>query len=204
MYRLPVSLVRLLCAAAASCVVPVAAVAAPLEPGTLESPARLAPGQFHWQPSLSPDGPLEIVVGLNEQIAYVFRSGVLIGSSTISSGRPGHESPIGRFQVLEKKRVHRSNRYDDAPMPFMQRLNWHGVALHAGEVSGSPASHGCIRLPSKFAKVLFDATEVGSSVFVTEDALDSPEAALQLARANAAMPMADSRLPRTGATIASK
>jgi hypothetical protein len=89
--------------------------------------------------------------------------------------------------------MHRSNRYDDAPMPWMQRLNWYGVALHAGEIPGRPASHGCIRLPTGFARKLFGVTERGGFVFVTEDRVDTPEAALKLARANKDAPFGPGR-----------
>lgn len=153
----------------------------------------LKPGGYHWSPGQASEGPVEIVIGLAEQRAYVFRAGELIGASTISSGRKGFESPIGRFQILEKKRMHRSNRYDDAPMPWMQRLNWYGVALHAGEIPGRPASHGCIRLPTGFARKLFGVTERGGFVFVTEDRVDTPEAALKLARANKDAPFGPGR-----------
>lgn len=142
----------------------------------------LGGGEYLWDAERAPAGPVEIVVVLPTQRALVYRGGHLIGASSISSGRSGYESPIGRFQILEKKRMHRSNRYDDAPMPYMQRLNWHGIAFHGGHVTGRPASHGCIRLPIAFARLLFAETEVGTYVFVTEERPDSPTAALALAR----------------------
>jgi hypothetical protein len=157
----------------------------------------LRPGQYSWQPERAPAGPVEIVVSLGSQRAYIFRSGTLIGTSTISSGRRGHESPVGRFEILQKSRVHRSNRYENAPMPWMQRLNWFGVALHGGKVPGYPASHGCIRLPMKLAEALYGATELGGFVFITEGALGSPQAALKLARANASAPMSADRRRRS-------
>src|SRR3546814_12301464 len=86
----------------------------------------------------------------------LFRSnGVLIGISTISSGTAGHETPTGIFTILQKKVDHKSNLYDDAPMPYMQRLTWSGIAMHAGNLPGYPASHGCIRLPLDFAERLY-------------------------------------------------
>ena len=150
---------------------------------------NLRPGQFVWQPKRAPAGPVEIVVSLGAQRAWVYRAGTLIGTATISSGRRGHESPVGRFEVLQKRKVHRSNRYSNAPMPFMQRLNWYGVALHGGKVPGYPASHGCIRLPMKFAEALYGATELGSFVFVAPATIRSQSQALKLARANADMPL---------------
>lgn len=163
--------------------------------------AALAPGQFAWNPELAPEGPVEIVVSLASQRAFVFRSGTLIGDSTISSGRAGHRSPVGRFAILQKRKTHRSNRYSDAPMPWMQRLNWYGVALHGGSVPGYPASHGCIRLPMRFAEALYGATELGGFVFVAEGQVTSPAAGLKLARAHAAAPMGPERRP-SGASAA--
>ena len=128
--------------------------------------ADLSPGEFLWHPDASPRGPLVLVVSLDEQRAYVYRNGVAIGLSTISSGKPGHATPTGVFTILQKRRDHRSNLYDDAPMPFMQRLTWDGVALHGGRLPGYPASHGCIRLPHAFAEKLFAATRPGDTVVV--------------------------------------
>lgn len=170
----------------------VPALAAPLEP--IEARAeQLGAGKYVWQPEASADGPVEIVIGLAEQRAYIFRGGALIGAASVSSGIEGRESPIGRFQILEKKRFHRSNRYSDAPMPWMQRLNWYGVALHAGHVTGRPASHGCIRLPAAFAQKLFGVTALGDFVFVTEDRVADAAAAHKLARANADAPYGPGR-----------
>lgn len=133
----------------------------------------LAPGKFEWNPERSPSGPLVIVVSLPEQMAHVYRGGVRIGRSTISSGKPGHETPTGVFPILQKRRVHHSNLYNNAPMPFMQRLTWDGVALHAGQIPGYPASHGCVRLPKQFAEKLFEVTEHGVNVVVADDASHS-------------------------------
>ncbi|HEV2865570.1 MAG TPA: L,D-transpeptidase family protein [Allosphingosinicella sp.] len=166
----------------------------------------LAPGEFVWQPEAAAEGPVEIVISLADQRALVFRGGTVIGATTISSGDAEHQSPVGRFQVLEKRRVHRSNRYSSAPMPFMQRLNWYGVALHGGHLPGYPASHGCIRLPMAFARHLFGATEVGSFVFVTEEPIESAQAALELARASADLPLSPDRSPRgaAGTSVAAR
>ena len=99
--------------------------------------------------------PLHVVVSLDEQKAHVFAGTQLIGSSPISSGKPGHETPQGIFTVMEKRRHHKSNLYSNAPMPYMQRLTWSGIALHEGPLPGRPASHGCVRLPRDFAADLF-------------------------------------------------
>ena len=130
----------------------------------------LKPGQFEWSPAIAPAGPVTVVVSLPEQRAYVYRNGVRIGVSTISSGRPGFETPSGVYTILQKHREHYSNLYDNAPMPFMQRLTWGGVALHAGALPGYPASHGCVRLPRAFAEKLFEVTSAGTVVVVASGA----------------------------------
>jgi len=96
----------------------------------------------------------------------VYRNGVPIAVSTVSTGREGRETPTGEFTILQKEVVHRSRTYDDAPMPYMQRLTWKGVAMHAGRLPGYRASHGCIRLPRGFAKLLYGITEIGTPVTI--------------------------------------
>jgi len=132
---------------------------------------QLKPGEFIWLPAAQRDtgAPLMIIVNLLGQRAYVYRDGEPIAISTVSTGRPGRETPTGTFAILEKERMHHSNIYDDAPMPFMQRLTWTGLTLHAGHLPGHPASHGCIRLPEKFAQQLFDLTETGETVVISDD-----------------------------------
>ncbi|HWH23021.1 MAG TPA: L,D-transpeptidase family protein [Allosphingosinicella sp.] len=162
---------------------PAQSIAAAKEAPSVETSANsLKPGQFVWQPERAKEGPVEIMISLGQQRAYVFRSGTLIGVSTISSGKPGHDSPVGLFPILQKKKDHRSNKYNNAPMPYMQRLNWYGVALHGGAIPGYPASHGCIRLPMKFAQHLFQATQIGSRVFIADEVPSSPKAALAMVR----------------------
>jgi lipoprotein-anchoring transpeptidase ErfK/SrfK len=164
---------------------PVAAraqVTASLETGQLLANDGLRPGQYRWHPEAAPaDGPVSIVVSLPLQRAWVFRGGVLIGVSTISSGQPGYDTPTGRFSILQKRVDHHSNLYDNAPMPFMQRLTWDGVALHGGQVMAEPASHGCIRLPRAFAQRLYGVTALGTTVVVTDQAPNAPGEALALA-----------------------
>jgi hypothetical protein len=130
--------------------------------------ASLKPGQFVWSPELAPAGPMTIVVDLAAQRARIYRDGTQIGVTTISSGRRGYETPTGVFTILQKAREHRSRKYDDAPMPFMQRLTWGGIALHGGRVPGHPASHGCVRLPMPFSKILFGETSTGMTVIITQ------------------------------------
>ena len=134
----------------------------------------LQPGEYRWTPEASPAGPVVIVVSLPEQRAHVYRNGIRIGVSTISSGKEGHETPTGVFPILQKREVHHSNLYNGAPMPFMQRLTWDGIALHAGRIPGYPASHGCIRLPKAFAKILFTQTEHGGTVVIADESSHSP------------------------------
>lgn len=154
------------------------ATAAQQTPGVPSPPAiALQPGEYLWMPELAPRGPIVIVVSLPEQLAYVYRNGIRIGVSTVSTGRPGYETPTGIFSILQKHREHYSNLYDDAPMPFMQRLTWSGTALHAGSIPGHPASHGCIRLPYAFAEKLFGITSHGMTVVVAGEAADPPDVA---------------------------
>jgi hypothetical protein len=127
----------------------------------------LKPGQFVWAPDAAPEGPGLLVVNLATQRAVLFRNGVPIGASTISSGKPGYETPTGVFTILEKRKEHYSKTYDNASMPNMQRLTWKGIALHAGNLPGYPASHGCIRLPMKFSSLLFESTRTGMTVIIT-------------------------------------
>ncbi len=155
-----------------------------METGQLLANDGLRPGQSRWLPeAATATGAVSIVVSLPLQRAYVFRGGTLIGVTTISSGQPGYDTPLGRFSILEKQVTHRSSLYDDAPMPFMQRLTWDGVALHAGQVMAEPASHGCIRLPRAFAQRLYGMTALGTVVVVTDQAPNAPEEALALASA---------------------
>lgn len=143
--------------------------------------AQLRPGEFIWyddpaltQVSAAPAAPVTVVVSIPMQRAFVYRDGVLIGVSTVSTGKPGKETPIGEFTVLQKQVFHRSNKYSGAPMPFMQRLTWDGIALHAGHLPGYPASHGCIRMPAAFARQLYALTELGASVSVVDWSIDTP------------------------------
>jgi hypothetical protein len=128
---------------------------------------RLTPGEFIWNPWLAPDGPISITINLRTQRASVYRGGVRIGATTISAGRRRHPTPVGVFRILQKFRVHRSKKYDNAPMPFTQQFTRWGVALHGGIVPGYPTSHGCVHLPRSFARILFDETPVGTRVVVT-------------------------------------
>ncbi|MEO1199960.1 MAG: L,D-transpeptidase family protein, partial [Pseudomonadota bacterium] len=113
--------------------------------------------------------PVQVFVSLSAQRADVYRGDELIESSSVSTGKRGHSTPAGVFSVLEKRRRHFSNLYNNAPMPYMQRLTWSGIALHQGRLPGYPASHGCVRMPGSFARWLFETTEYGAHVVVTRE-----------------------------------
>lgn len=134
----------------------------------IETVAKLKPGQFVWAPQIAPEGPMLLIVNVRSQRAVLFRNGVPIAASTVSTGRPGHGTPTGVFTILQKHVEHYSSKYDSAPMPYMQRLTWYGVALHAGNLPGYPASHGCIRLPRDFAKLLYGTTSLGMTVAIID------------------------------------
>jgi len=128
-------------------------------------PAKPAPKAAPKPPS----GPLIIAVSIGSQHVTVFDNGTPIATAPISSGTKGHLTPMGVFSVIQKERWHRSNLYSNAPMPYMQRITWSGVALHAGVLPGYPASHGCIRLPEEFAIRLWGMTRIGARVVVTRN-----------------------------------
>ena len=128
--------------------------------------AKLKPGEFVWAPEIAPEGPMLLIVNLKSQRAVLYRNGVPIGATTVSTGRAGRDTPTGIFTILQKQIEHYSSKYDNAPMPYMQRLTWQGVALHAGHLPGYPASHGCIRMPAGFAKLLYGSTKLGMTVVI--------------------------------------
>ena len=130
--------------------------------------SMMKPGDYVWDPGLSPSGEVVIIVSIPEQIVHVYRGGVEIGKATCSTGRRGHSTPTGVFVVLQKDEDHVSSIYKGARMPYMERLTWRGVALHAGNLPGYPASHGCIRLPYDFARLLFGVTHLGVAVIVAD------------------------------------
>jgi len=125
---------------------------------------------FTWNPALSPTGPVVVSVNLATQTAAVYRNGIEIGSCLVSTGRKGYETPTGVFHILQKDADHHSTTYNNAAMPYTERLTWGGVALHAGGLPGYPSSHGCVHLPFEFSKRLFAITELGGTVIITKDA----------------------------------
>jgi hypothetical protein len=126
----------------------------------------LKPGQYLWRDVPESAGAERVVISLSEQLAYVYRGDTLMAVSTTSTGIEGRDTPTGIFSVLDKRPMYRSKKYDNAPMPWMQRIDQYGVALHAGYNPGRPASHGCIRLPAQFAKKLYGVTGIGTPVYI--------------------------------------
>ena len=162
------------------------AEAGPMEPPVITMPAAANAMQSGatMPPSVKTvlrSGTL-IVISKASQHMYVFVDGKLWDSSPVSTGKPGHDTPVGIFPILQKKVRHFSNIYRNAPMPHMQRLTWGGIAIHAGKLPGYPASHGCIRLPAEFARALYQVTGKGTTtVVVTNHRLESDDRAMRLA-----------------------
>lgn len=129
---------------------------------------ELKPGEFTWHPERQPGGPVAVVVSIPQQRVHVYRNGVRIAVSTCSTGKEGHRTPAGVFVVLQKDQHHHSSTYNNAPMPNMNRLTWSGIALHAGQLPGYPASHGCVRLPLDFSAKLFTLTHLGTPVIIAD------------------------------------
>jgi len=127
---------------------------------------QIEPGHFLWRNVPKDAGEERVVISLSDQLAYLYRGGTLVAAASISTAKAPRITPTGIFTVLEKRPMYRSKKYDNAPMPFMQRLDDYGIAMHAGFNPGEPASHGCIRMPSKFAAKLYEVTGVGTSVLI--------------------------------------
>jgi lipoprotein-anchoring transpeptidase ErfK/SrfK len=126
----------------------------------------LKPGEYVWAAAVPSDGDPRIVVDLLTQMTYVYRGDKLLGASSMSSAKTGHVTPFGYWTILEKRPFYRSKKYDNAPMPFMQRIDDYGIAFHGGVNPGYPASHGCMRLPMKFAEKLYGVTRIGTKVVI--------------------------------------
>jgi len=138
------------------------------EPVPFETaPLTLKKGEFTWAPQVAPAGPILVVVSLEEQRAYAYRNNILIGAAMVSTGKPGHETPTGVFTTILKDKDHHSSLYNSAPMPYTQKITNDGVALHAGGIPGYPESHGCVHLPSEYARLLFEAAPKGMTVVIS-------------------------------------
>src|SRR5438309_913331 len=129
-------------------------------------PKELRPGQYLWRDVPESAGPERVVISLSDQMAYLYRGHTLMAATTISSGRDNKPTPTGIFSILGKTPMYRSKKYDNAPMPFAQFFDPAGIALHAGYVGSEPNSHGCVHLPTAFAKKLYSITDVGTPVYI--------------------------------------
>jgi lipoprotein-anchoring transpeptidase ErfK/SrfK len=124
--------------------------------------------------TVHPQMPLVITVSIQKQQVKIYDANGFFAEAPVSTGMPGHPTPMGVFSVIEKDRYHHSNIYSGAPMPFMQRITWSGVAMHAGVLPGYPASHGCIRMPESFAIKMWGWTKMGARVIVTPGEVSMP------------------------------
>jgi len=150
--------------------------------------STLPPNGYVWNDPGTVDVvtvPVTVVVSLPQQRAYVYRGTSLVAATAVSTGKDGKNTPVGIYPILQKAEVHRSNLYAGAPMPYMQRLTWDGIALHAGKNPGFPDSHGCVRLPTAFAKKLFAVTDLGTTVVVTDQDVDPGQLDVELTRTDA-------------------
>lgn len=162
----------------------------------MASAATMGAGQFAWDEQAAvPVGRVNIVVSIPLQQLFVYRGSQLIAVSAVSTGKEGHETPVGEFTILQKDVDHHSNKYDDAAMPFMERLTWDGVAIHGGRDPGYPASHGCVRVPLAFAKKLYGITSLGARVSIVDDAT-APGLPVDYTRTPVTPPVASSPIDR--------
>jgi hypothetical protein len=157
------------------------------EPGFFVPPAPIGPPRRHkprrhsgkkpegpFKESAKPQGPLIIAISIEGQNLKIYDANGFFAQTPISTGMRGHPTPMGVFSVIQKQKLHHSNIYSNAPMPYMQRITWSGVAMHAGVLPGYPASHGCIRMPTAFAVKMWGWTRMGARVVVTPGEI-SPE-----------------------------
>ena len=136
------------------------------------APQPAAPAQVSKEPfGQIPRGPLQIIISIDQQRLHLYSNGTEVTETLVATGVPGHPTPVGVFSVIQKARLHHSNIYSAAPMPFMQRITWSGVALHEGGNLGHPASHGCVRLPHDFATRLWVLTRLGARVIIARPEL---------------------------------
>jgi lipoprotein-anchoring transpeptidase ErfK/SrfK len=129
-------------------------------------PKVLKPGQYLWREVAEAAGPQRVVISLSDQMAYLYRGDTMVAATTISTGRDEKPTPTGIFSILNKTPMYRSKKYDNAAMPYAQFFEPHGIALHAGYVGNEPNSHGCVHLPTAFAKKLYTVTDIGTPVFI--------------------------------------
>jgi lipoprotein-anchoring transpeptidase ErfK/SrfK len=132
-----------------------------------QKPRRNTAKKIEAPETSKPQGPLIIAISIDQQKLRVYDANGIYAETPISSGMRGHSTPMGVFSVIQKHKLHHSNIYSNAPMPFMQRITWSGVAMHAGVLPGYPASHGCIRMPMAFAAKMWNWTRMGARVVIT-------------------------------------
>ena len=132
-----------------------------------QKPAYVSHGPFGDIPT----GPLQIIISINQQKLHLYSDGTHVADAPIATGVPGHPTPTGVFSVIDKERYHESNIYSGAPMPYMQRITWSGVAMHQGQNLGHPASHGCIRMSQEFASRLWVLPSLGARVIIARPEL---------------------------------
>jgi lipoprotein-anchoring transpeptidase ErfK/SrfK len=128
---------------------------------------RVATPEPDVKSARNPKGPVIVAISIRRQRLKLYDADGLFAETPISTGMPGHATPMGVFSVIQKRKWHRSNIYSDAPMPYMQRITWSGIAMHAGVLPGYPASHGCIRMPMSFAMKMWHWTKTGARVIIT-------------------------------------
>jgi hypothetical protein len=128
--------------------------------------AGLKPGEYLWVSAMPADGETRVVIDRLTQMGYVYKADKLVGVTTVSTAKQGHITPLGEWKILEKRPFYRSRKYNNAPMPWMERIDEYGIALHGGGTPGFPESHGCIHLPVKFAAKLYTLTKIGSKVII--------------------------------------
>jgi lipoprotein-anchoring transpeptidase ErfK/SrfK len=127
---------------------------------------HLKPGESVWAKAIPATGDTMVIIDRLTQTGYVYRANKLIGAASVSTAKQGHITPLGEWTILEKRPFYRSKKYDNAPMPWMQRIDEYGIALHGGGTPGYPESHGCIHFPMKFAEKLYGLTKLGSKVVI--------------------------------------
>ncbi|MCJ8191507.1 L,D-transpeptidase family protein [Sphingomicrobium aestuariivivum] len=127
---------------------------------------EIAANEFVWADTLPAEGEPRVIVDLKTQMTYAYKGDTLVGAASVSTGKEGKETQLGFWPILAKHRDYRSRKYNNAPMPFFQRMDNFGIGLHGGHNPGHAASHGCIRLPVPFAEKLFALTEIGTEVVV--------------------------------------
>ncbi len=132
------------------------------------SGSPIKPNEYTWEPDKAPTGPVGIIVDLTNQTLYVYRDGKLIGKTAVSTGIKSHPTAPGSYTILTKNVKYHSEKYHEASMPFMERLTWDGMAIHGGNNPGKPSSHGCVHIPLDFAQKLYDITQKGDTVLISD------------------------------------